>query len=114
MLMLKIIHILTFVKKFMKKILTKKLVIMLGNQNTKIFLLKDIVQIGLKKFLWIKMLKILFHGHVISDLNVEKTIRTFYEKELQKPSQKEFRIAKVIKKKVTNYMSNGKYMIIHS
>ena len=52
--------------------------------------------------------------YVISDLNVEKTIRTFYEEELQKPSQKEFRIAKVIKKKVTNYMSNGKYMIIHS
>ena len=58
--------------------------IMLENQNTKIFLPKDILHIGLKKFLWLKMLKILFHGHVINDLNGKEITGTFYEKELQK------------------------------
>ena len=32
--------------------------------NTKIFLLKDIHQIGLKKFLLLVKLKIQFHGHM--------------------------------------------------
>ena len=36
---------------------------------------------------------------VINDLNGEEIIGTFYEKELQKTNQKEFRIEKVIKKK---------------
>ena len=43
----------------------------------------------------------------------EKIIRTFYEKELQKTNQKEFRIEKKLRRKVINYMSNGKDMIIH-
>ena len=37
--------------------------------------------------------------YVISDLNGEVVIGTFYEKELQKTNQKEFRIEKVIKRK---------------
>ena len=37
--------------------------------------------------------------YVINDLNDEQTIGTFYEKELQKTSQQEFRIERVIKKK---------------
>ena len=37
--------------------------------------------------------------YVISDLIGEKIARTFYEKELQKTNQKEFRIEKVIKRK---------------
>ena len=37
--------------------------------------------------------------YVINDLNVEKIIGAFYEKELQKTNQKEFRIEKVIKRK---------------
>ena len=37
--------------------------------------------------------------YAINDLNSEKIIRTFYEKELQKIDQQEFRIEKVIKKK---------------
>ena len=37
--------------------------------------------------------------YVISDLNSEEIIGTFYEKELQKTNQHEFRIEKVIKKK---------------
>ena len=37
--------------------------------------------------------------YVINDLNGEENIETFYEKELQKTNQKEFRIEKVIKRK---------------
>ena len=38
-------------------------------------------------------------AHFISDINGEKTVGNFYEKESQKANQKEFRIEKVIKKK---------------
>ena len=51
--------------------------------------------------------------YVIDDLNGEEIIGTFYEKELQKTNEQEFRIEKGIKKKVINYMSNGKVMIAH-
>ena len=37
--------------------------------------------------------------YVINDLNGEKIIGIFYEKELQKIDQKEFRIEKVLKRK---------------
>ena len=37
--------------------------------------------------------------YIINDLNGEETIGTFYEKDLQKISQKEFRIEKVLKRK---------------
>ena len=37
--------------------------------------------------------------YIISDLNGEKITGSFYEKELQKTSQKEFRIEKVLKRK---------------
>ena len=40
-------------------------------------------------------------------------MRTFYEKELQKTSQEEFRIEKVIKRKGDKCMLNGKDIIIH-
>ena len=36
---------------------------------------------------------------VISDLNREEIVRTFYEKELQKSNKKEFRVEKIIKRK---------------
>ena len=38
-------------------------------------------------------------SYVINDLNGEEIIGTFYEEELQKTNQKEFRIEKVIKRK---------------
>ena len=38
-------------------------------------------------------------AYVINDLNGKKITGTFYEKELQKTNQKEFRIEKVIKRK---------------
>ena len=34
--------------------------------------------------------------YVINDLNGEKTTESFYEKELQKTNQKEFRIEKIL------------------
>ena len=37
--------------------------------------------------------------YVVNDLNDDEVIETFYEKELQKNNQQEFRIEKVIKKK---------------
>ena len=37
--------------------------------------------------------------YVISDLDGEPITRSFYEKELQKPSQEKFRIEKVLKRK---------------
>ena len=51
--------------------------------------------------------------YVISDLNGEEITGSFYEKELQKTNQEKFRIGKVPKKKVINFISNGKGMIIH-
>ena len=61
LLMLEIIHILALLKKLIVKILNLKFVIMLEYQNTKTFLLKDVLQIGLKKFLSLNMLKVQFH-----------------------------------------------------
>ena len=49
--MLKIMYISTLVKKLMIKILNLQLAVTQEFQNTKTFLLKDILEIGLKKFL---------------------------------------------------------------
>ena len=46
--------------------------------------------------------------YVINDLNGEEIIETFYEKELQKIDQQEFRIEKVIKKKGNKLYVKGK------
>ena len=51
--------------------------------------------------------------YVINNLNGEEVFGTFYEKELQKINQKEFRIEKVIKKKGNKLYVSGKDMIIH-
>ena len=45
--------------------------------------------------------------YIISDLNKEEIIGSFYEKELQKTNQKER------KRKKINYTSNGKNITIH-
>ena len=50
--------------------------------------------------------------YVINNLNGEEIAGNFYEKELQKINQKEFRIKKLMKKKC-DYMLNGKDTIIH-
>ena len=46
-----------------------------------------------------KVKNIVAWTYVINNLNGEETVGTFYEKELQKSNQKEFRTEKVIKKK---------------
>ena len=46
-----------------------------------------------------KVKNILPWTYVISDLKGEEIVGTFYEKELQKTNQKEFRIEKAIKRK---------------
>ena len=56
------------------------------NWSEEIFLIKEIEN----TFPW---------TYVINDLNGEEIIGTFYEKELQKTSQEELKIEKVIKKK---------------
>ena len=66
--------------------------IMLEFQDTKTFLLKDTLKIGQIK-------DIAQWTYVISDLNGEKIAWSFYEKELQKADQKEYRTKKVIKKR---------------
>ena len=52
----------SYTEILMKKILNSKLVIMSEYQNTKTFLLKDILQIGQKKFLLLVKLKMQFRG----------------------------------------------------
>ena len=46
--------------------------------------------------------------YVINDLNGEKILGTFYEKELQKTNQKEFRKEKVIKRRGNKLCINWK------
>ena len=67
-------------------------------------MLKGICQNGQKKYSLLKKLKLLYRGHIfftikVINLNGEEIIGTFYENELQKTKQNEFRIEKVIKKK---------------
>ena len=52
-----------------------------------------------KVFVTEKVKNTVLWTYVINDLNGEEIIGTFYEKELQKTNQKEFRIEKVIKRK---------------
>ena len=51
--------------------------------------------------------------YVINALNGEENIGTFYEKELQKTNQKNLEQKKHLRKKVINYMLNGKGITIH-
>ena len=41
--------------------------------------------------------------YLISDLNGERIVGTFYEKELQKTNQKKLRVEKAIKRKAIHY-----------
>ena len=79
----------TPLKKVMIKILNLKLVIVLGYQNTKTFLLKDILQVCLKKVLWLKKLKIVFQGDMLLLLSMvkkllERFMRNKYKKQINK------------------------------
>ena len=83
----------------MRKILNLKLVIVLGFQNTKAFCQRIIQNWSEDIFVVTKIKNTVPWTYMISDLNGEAITGTFYEKELQKTNQKEFRIEKVIKRK---------------
>ena len=73
---------------------------MLEFLSTKIFFAKGYAPNWLEEVFVINKIKNTFPWtYVINDLNGEKIIGSFYEKELQKNSQKEFRIEKMLKKK---------------
>ena len=79
------------IEKIIGKVLNLKLVIMLEYENIKTFLQKAMLENSLKKFFVIKKVKnIVPWAYIISDLNGEEIVGTFYEKELQKTNQKEF------------------------
>ena len=68
-------------KKIIRKLLNSKLVIMSEYQTIKILLQEALLQIGLKKFLWLKKVKNTAPWtFVISDLDGEQIIGTFYKK----------------------------------
>ena len=62
-------------------------------------MLKDTHEIGVEIFVVSKIENIVPWTYPINDLNGEEITGTFYEKELQKTNQQEFRIKKVIRKK---------------
>ena len=74
---------------------------MSGFQSATIFLLKDGYTPNWSEGIFVikKIKDTLPWTYVISDLNGEEIVRSFYEKELQKTNQKEFRIEQVIKRK---------------
>ena len=82
-------HILTLVKKFIIKIFNSKLVILLEYQNIKKMFPKFTLQIGLKKFLWLKKSKILCSGHMLLMILMERKLlerftKTIYKKQIKK------------------------------
>ena len=63
-------------------------------------MLKDILQIGLKKILWLKKLKIMYHGNMLLVvLMVKKFLERFMTKNWKKTNHQEFRTENVIKRK---------------
>ena len=87
-------------KKLMIKILNLKLVIMEEFQNTKLVFAKGCTPSWSEEIFVVSKIKnTVPWTYVINDLNGEEVIGTFYEKELQKTNQHEFRIEKVIKRK---------------
>ena len=73
---------------------------MLEHQNIETFFAKSYVPNWSEEiFVITKVKNTVPWTYVISDLKVEETVETFYEKELQKTNQKEIRVEKVIKRK---------------
>ena len=82
----------------MIKILILKLIILLEGKNIKIFLQKITPQMGQKIFVIKKVKNTIWWKYVNNDIKGE-IFGTFYEKELQKTNQKEFRTEKVTRRK---------------
>ena len=93
-----LIFMLNTMKILIKKNLNLKLVTMLEFQNTKTYPLYA-PNWSKEVFVVIKIKNTVSWPYVINDLNGEEITGSFYEKELQKTSQDEFRIEKVLKRK---------------
>ena len=88
-------HKLTLVKKLMMNILNLKLGILLELQNVKTFLQKAIFQIGLKTFLLLQKLKILFRGHMLLViLKVKNLLERFTKQSFKKQIKKSLELQK--------------------
>ena len=76
------------------------MVIMLGFQNTKTFLLKDTLKIGQKNFLLLGTLRIQFLGvTLLVNYVIKKLLEVFMKRYCKKISQEKFRIEKGLKRK---------------
>ena len=88
--------------------------IVLEFKKTKTFLLKNMLQIGQKKFLLLIKSKIQFLGLMLLMIQmVKKLLEVFMKKYCKKIVKKNLEQKKCLKEKVINYMSNGKDMIFH-
>ena len=82
-------------------------------QSIKTFLLRDILQIGQKKFLLLVKLKIQLLGlMMLMTRMANKLLEVFIKKNCKKLVEKNLGYKKYLKEKVINCMSNRKDMII--
>ena len=92
-----------------EKILNLKLGILLRYQNLKIFLRKITLQIGLKRFLWLKTLKILYPEQMFVKILMEKNLlELFTKKNWKKQIKKGLELKNQSREKMINYLLNGK------
>ena len=111
---LNLILMLNTMKVLMKKILNLKLVTVSEYQNTKKFLLRDILSIGQKKFLSLLKLKIQSRGPMLLvTWMVNLLLEVFMENNCKKLAKENSELKKYLKEKVINCSSNGKDMTIH-
>ena len=111
---LNLILMLNTMKVLMKKILNLKLVTVSEYQNTKKFLLRDILSIGQKKFLSSLKLKIQSRGPMLLvTWMVNLLLEVFIENNCKKLAKENSELKKYLKEKVINCSSNGKDMTIH-
>ena len=111
---LNLILMLNTMKVLMKKILNLKLVTVSEYQNTKKFLLRDILSIGQKKFLSLLKLKIQSRGPMLLvTWMVNLLLEVFMENNCKKLAKENSELQKYLKEKVINCSSNGKDMTIH-
>ena len=81
---------------------------MLEYQNMRIFSKGYVPNWSEEVFLIKKVKNAVSWTYVISDLNGEEIVGIFYEKELQKVNEKEFRVEKAIKRKGDKLYANWK------
>ena len=84
-------------------------------QNIKIFLQNTMLQVGQKKLKhWLKQSTILYRGHMLLViLKVKKLFERFMKNNCKKQNKKYLGWKKLLKEKVTKYISNGKVVVIH-